>query len=158
VNLFGNAPICASTVLECNCCRIHRYIAAPVQDTSHNSLTYYFYSHEFELFGFLYKNDFVDVDSGAWTNYYIGTKAKSRHLTKFTCKETLRQVFICLRPFPLLGSESGHILSVGKGRGEGVKPERRLGATVNKAGSKIPTRLLYLQSINSKNTFHKVPL
>jgi hypothetical protein len=26
VNLFGNAPICASTVLECSFCRIHRYV------------------------------------------------------------------------------------------------------------------------------------
>jgi hypothetical protein len=29
VHLFINAPICASTVLECSCCRIHRYVAAP---------------------------------------------------------------------------------------------------------------------------------
>ncbi len=29
VYLFGNAPICASTVLECSCCRTHRYVAAP---------------------------------------------------------------------------------------------------------------------------------
>jgi hypothetical protein len=29
VHLFGNAPICAITVLECSCCRIHRYVAAP---------------------------------------------------------------------------------------------------------------------------------
>ncbi len=28
--------------------------------------------------------------------------AKCRHLKKFTCKGTLRQVFICLRPPPLL--------------------------------------------------------
>jgi hypothetical protein len=27
--LFGNAPICASTVLECSLSRIHRYVAAP---------------------------------------------------------------------------------------------------------------------------------
>ncbi len=25
----GNAPICASTVLECSCCRIHCFVAAP---------------------------------------------------------------------------------------------------------------------------------
>ncbi len=30
VHLFGNAPICASSVLECSCCRIHRYVAAPL--------------------------------------------------------------------------------------------------------------------------------
>jgi hypothetical protein len=29
VHVFGNAPICASTVLECSCCGIHRYVAAP---------------------------------------------------------------------------------------------------------------------------------
>ncbi len=29
MHLFGNAPICASTVLECSCCRIHRNVAAP---------------------------------------------------------------------------------------------------------------------------------
>ncbi len=28
--LLGNAPICPSTVLECSCCKIHRYVAAPV--------------------------------------------------------------------------------------------------------------------------------
>jgi hypothetical protein len=28
---------------------------------------------------------------------FIETKAKCRHLKKFTCKGTLRQVFICLR-------------------------------------------------------------
>ncbi len=27
--VFGNAPICASAVLECSCCRIHRNVAAP---------------------------------------------------------------------------------------------------------------------------------
>jgi hypothetical protein len=31
---------------------------------------------------------------------YIDTKAKFRHLQKFTCKGTLRQVFICLRFHP----------------------------------------------------------
>jgi hypothetical protein len=29
VRLFLNALKCASTVLECRCCRIHRYVAAP---------------------------------------------------------------------------------------------------------------------------------
>ncbi len=28
MHLFGNAPICASTVLECSSCRIHRNVAA----------------------------------------------------------------------------------------------------------------------------------
>ncbi len=54
---------------------------------------------------------------------YIDTKAKCCHLKRLTCKETLRQVFVCLRPPPLLGvcvgwssnligSESGKIQSV----------------------------------------------
>ncbi len=34
---------------------------------------------------------------------YIDTKEKCRHLKKLTCKGTLRQVFICLRPPFLLG-------------------------------------------------------
>jgi hypothetical protein len=33
----------------------------------------------------------------------IESNAKCRHLKKFTCKGTLQQVFICLRPLPLLG-------------------------------------------------------
>jgi len=28
--LFWNALKCASTVLECSCCKIHRYVAAPI--------------------------------------------------------------------------------------------------------------------------------
>jgi hypothetical protein len=34
VHLFGNAHICASTVLEYSCCRIHRNVAAPSCSTS----------------------------------------------------------------------------------------------------------------------------
>jgi hypothetical protein len=33
----------------------------------------------------------------------IESNAKWHHLAKFTCKWTLRQVFICLKPPPLLG-------------------------------------------------------
>jgi hypothetical protein len=33
---------------------------------------------------------------------YIDTKAKCRHLKKISSDGTLRQVFICLRPLPLL--------------------------------------------------------
>ncbi len=48
-------------------------------------------------------------------------------LSSLTCKGTLRQVFICLRP-----------------------RTRRLEGNSHKAGSKIPTIwLIYLQSINS---------
>jgi hypothetical protein len=53
----------------------------------------------------------------------MDTKAKCRHIKTLTCKETLRQVIICLRPSPLLGfslgccsnfvgSKSGQIQSV----------------------------------------------
>ncbi len=38
---------------------------------------------------------------------YIDTKAKCSHLQKFTCKGTSRQVFIFLRPSPLLGFARG---------------------------------------------------
>ncbi len=34
---------------------------------------------------------------------YIDIKAKCRHLKNLTCKGTFRQVFIRLRPIPLLG-------------------------------------------------------
>ncbi len=55
--------------------------------------------------------------------WLIESTAKSRHLSKFTCKGTLRQELICLRPPPFLGicleqssnfegSESGQIQSV----------------------------------------------
>ncbi len=30
MHLFGKSPIYASTVLECSCCKIHRYVAAPL--------------------------------------------------------------------------------------------------------------------------------
>ncbi len=58
-----------------------------------------------------------------WLINYIDTKAKCRHLKKFTFRGTFRQVFICLRPPPILigfclgwcsnfaGSESGQIRS-----------------------------------------------
>jgi hypothetical protein len=66
----------------------------------------------------------------------IEGNAKRRHLKKFTCKGTLRQVFICLRPPPLLWP---HILPytlcicvycklihTGKAGGGRDEPERRL--------------------------------
>ncbi len=37
LHLFGNAPICASTVLECSCCKIHRSVAAPLYHRFQNS-------------------------------------------------------------------------------------------------------------------------
>ncbi len=96
----------------------------------------------------------------------IESSTKCRHLKKFTCKGTLRQVFICLRPPSLLGFCLGwssnfvgspppalpatHCLYIlyfdkGKGgRGEGGlrwTREKVRGAIVHKAGSKIPTWL-----------------
>jgi hypothetical protein len=112
---------------------------------------------------------------------YLDTISKMSSSKKLTCKWTLRQMFICLRPPPLLGfclewssnfvgSESGQTQSVkllhnmvsnrthhpttpsqphtvciyctstqGRGGGESWTRERVRGATVHKAGSKIPT-------------------
>ncbi len=47
--------------------------------------------------------DCISFDDGHGLINYIETTAKCRHLKKWTCKGTLRQVFICLRPPPLLG-------------------------------------------------------
>ncbi len=66
---------------------------------------------------------------------YTDTKAKFRHL-KFTCKGTLRQVFICLRTPPLLWTPL-HIVYVdtvkcilihtGKGEGGEKRTNQREG-------------------------------
>ncbi len=72
-----------------------------------------------------------DWPPNAYTSFSLGRRkirliegnAKCRHLKKLTCKGTLRQVFICLRPPPLLGfclgwssnfagSETGQIQTV----------------------------------------------
>ncbi len=68
---------------------------------------------------------------------YIDTKAKCRHLKTFTCKGTLRQVIICLRPPPLLWPipplthctvyvYTVYLFTQGRGEGGGGEPERRL--------------------------------
>jgi hypothetical protein len=67
---------------------------------------------------------------------YKDSKAKCRHLKKLTCKGTLRQVFICLRPPPLLRHHTPPpytlytciLYTYSHREGE-----------VHKAGSKIPT-------------------
>jgi hypothetical protein len=44
VHLFGNAPICASTVFECSYCRIHRCVTAPLlhrKDKANGFHSYY---------------------------------------------------------------------------------------------------------------------
>ncbi len=77
----------------------------------------------------------------------MGTKAKCLHLKKLTCKGTLRQVFICLRPPPLLGFCLGW-----------VEPERRLGGQqFTKLGRKYQHDWIYLQSINSDKYLSQSP-
>ncbi len=76
----------------------------------------------------------------------IEGNSKCRHLKKLTCKETLRQVFICLRPRtpytpPPLHTASILIHTRKMGRGESGTREKARSATVRRAGSKIPTWL-----------------
>jgi hypothetical protein len=69
---------------------------------------------------------------------------------KLTCKGTVRQVFICLRPRTPYPPPLTHCIRVygyvlytyllrEGGEGESETREKIRGATVNKAGSKIPT-------------------
>jgi hypothetical protein len=86
----------------------------------------------------------------------IEGNAKFCHLKKLTCKGTLLEVFICLRPRTPAHSIRvyGIIIHTGKGEGRGrVEPERRF----TKAGPKIP-KLQYLQSLNCDKSCRKVPL
>jgi hypothetical protein len=62
---FGNEPICASTVLECSCCRIHRYVAAPRQRQT-CTLTYIISSCC--RFHFL---TFIFLDSAHWSLFHF---------------------------------------------------------------------------------------
>jgi hypothetical protein len=67
---------------------------------------------------------------------YIKTKeAKCRHLKKFACKGTLRQVFICLSPLPSMTPYPPlhtvlrvycKLIPTGKAGGGRDEPERRL--------------------------------
>jgi hypothetical protein len=99
-----------------------------------------------------------------------GRKCKMSSSKKFTCKGTLGQVFICLRPPPLirhhtipiyaLYTSTQYTFSHGEG-GEGgrVESERRLeGQQFTKLGRKYQHDWLHLQSINLINTCRKVPL
>jgi hypothetical protein len=65
---------------------------------------------------------------------------------KFTCKETLRQVFICLRlrtaypPYTLYTCIQVYLFTKGRVEGqESYTREKVTGARVQEAGSKIPT-------------------
>ncbi len=72
---------------------------------------------------------------------------------KLTCKGTLRQVFLCLRPTTPCPSPlhtvyvyTVYLFTQGRGR---VKPERWEGQQFSKLGRKYRHDWLYLQSINS---------
>jgi hypothetical protein len=79
---------------------------------------------------------------------YIDAKGKCGHLKKLTCKGTLRQVFICLRPDPLLWPLTPaytlpvyvyavYLFTQGRGEGGRVESERRLeGQQFTKLGQK----------------------
>ncbi len=74
----------------------------------------------------------------------IEGNVKCRHLKKLTCKGTLRQLFICVRPKPPprppppLYTCIQYIYSQREGgRGVSWTREKRRGTTVHKAGSKI---------------------
>ncbi len=90
---------------------------------------------------------------------YIDTKVKCRHLKKFTCKGTFRQVFICLKPPPPLQTVYVQVLiHTGKGGGGRVELERRLeGQQVTKLGRKYQHDWMYLQSINSDKHLPQSP-
>jgi hypothetical protein len=69
----------------------------------------------------------------------IEDNAKCRHLKKLTCKGTLRQVFISLRPPPLPFTHYVRVyrILIHTGKGGEVEPERRLeGQQVTKLGRK----------------------
>jgi hypothetical protein len=91
----------------------------------------------------------------------IDNKAKCRHLKTFTCKGTLRQVFICLRPIPsydpippplhIVYVYTVYLFTQGwGGGGRELTREKVRGASVHNAGSKITTSPI--------NTCRKVPL
>ncbi len=97
----------------------------------------------------------------------IEGNAKCRHLNKLICKGTLRQVFICLRPrtpeapiYPpppqplhTVYVHTVYSILIHTGKGGGVLTR---GATVHKAGSKIPDWLC-LQPINSDTHLPQSP-
>ncbi len=99
--------------------------------------------------------------------WFIDGNAKCHQLEKLTCKVTLRQVFICLRPrisypTPLytLHTCIQSTCSHREGGGESWSSEKVRGATVHKAGSKILTCLTgspLLQSMNSEKLLPQSP-
>ena len=112
------------------------------------------------------------ITAGLWQGYFemrrkirlLEGQAKYRHLKKLTCKGTVRQVFICLRPRTPYPPPFHTVYLLTKGRGgEGgrVEPERRLeGHQFTTLDRKYQHDWLYLLSKNSKkhlrNVFLKV--
>jgi hypothetical protein len=96
----------------------------------------------------------------AWKDKTHRRQCKMSSSKELTCKVTLRQVFICLRPRtpghpPLTHCIRVHSIHIHTGRGEGgrVEPVRRLqGQQFTKLGWKYQHDWLYLQSINSDKT------
>jgi hypothetical protein len=93
---------------------------------------------------------------------YLEIKAKYRHLRKLTCNRTLRQVFISLRPSPLLWPLTPPLHTVyldtvtyshREGGGE-LTREKVPGATLHKAGSDC---ISDLQSIDSDKHMPQSP-
>jgi hypothetical protein len=102
---------------------------------------------------------------GLITGKYKDTTAKCRHLIKLPCKGTLRQVFICLRPSPLLGfclgwstsnsvgSESDQILSVKLLFGDMIrmrKSELRFRGSGSERNIYRPTLLTHLSDFEER--------
>jgi hypothetical protein len=106
----------------------------------------------------------------------IESNAKCRHLRKLTCKGTLQQVFICLRPrtpylpprpytlYTCIHTESYSLIHQRKGGREGgelnlVKPERRReGQQFTKLGRKYQLTDCISSVQNLINTYCKGPL
>ncbi len=79
---------------------------------------------------------------------YIDTNAKCRHQKKFTCKGTLRQVFICPIPPPPRSHTVYVYVNSHREGGDGERTREKVSrATVHKAGSKIPTWLKLNESL-----------
>jgi hypothetical protein len=82
----------------------------------------------------------------------IESKAKRRHLKNFTCKGTLRQVFICLRPLLLLGfclGRSGNFVGFESGQIQYVKFLQNMVSNRTQRPHSLPvTHCLYIVNID----------
>ncbi len=112
-----------------------------------------------------YKNSFL-VSCFGWVCRKIRLiegNANCCHLKKLTCKGTLLQVFICLRPrtpcTPLTNCKRVYSIFFTQGRGEAESwtKEKVRGTTVHKAGSKISTWLTVSPVYNSVKHLQQSP-